>query len=188
MRHSGAWFAPKRYGYGTGWRVSWQGWVATAVLGAVLTADLALLRGVARGLVLVVSAVIFAAVCRGRTEGDWPGGDDKSRDRAKTRRMDGRQRLFAVIRRYGPRYDPDKPLDAQAGWAAHRAFINRMDAEGLVRLAGPLGDAGGEVLLVVRAVDAQAVEHCMAGDPWSRSGMLATTRIVEWHLRHGAVR
>lgn len=67
----GAWFAPKRYGYGSGWPISWQGWVASAVLGAVLAADLALLRGVARGVVLVVSVVIFGVVCRGKTEGGW---------------------------------------------------------------------------------------------------------------------
>lgn len=91
------------------------------------------------------------------------------------------------MRRYGPQYDPRKPLDAQPDWEAHLAFINRMDAAGLVRLAGPVGDAG-EVLLVVRAADARQVEACLADDPWSRSGMLATTRIVEWHLRHGEVR
>ncbi|HTW29271.1 MAG TPA: hypothetical protein VME92_19250, partial [Acetobacteraceae bacterium] len=64
---------------------------------------------------------------------------------------------------------------------------NRMDAEGLVRLAGPVGDTG-QVLLVVRASDQQQVIQSLAADPWTRSGLLSTTSIVEWHLRHGEVR
>lgn len=68
---SGAWFAAKRYGFGIGWPISWQGWVATLMLGAVVAADVVLLRGVARGVALVVSVVIFAVVCSGKTEGNW---------------------------------------------------------------------------------------------------------------------
>lgn len=96
-------------------------------------------------------------------------------------------KLFLVFRRYGPPYNAQKPLEAQPEWKEHRAFINRADADGLVRLAGPLGDIG-EVLLIVRAADQQQVERCLATDPWTRSGILSTTRIVEWHLRHGEVR
>jgi len=99
----------------------------------------------------------------------------------------GTSRLFLVTRRYGPPYDPAKPLEAQPDWQDHRDFINRMDAEGLVRLAGPLGETG-QVLLVVRATDQPQIEQCLAADPWTQSGLLTTTSIVEWHLRHGEVR
>ena len=51
------------------------------------------------------------------------------------------RRLFAVMRRYGPPYDPGRPLEEQQDWEAHRAFMNALEADGLVRRAtksGPL--------------------------------------------------
>ena len=52
--------------------------------------------------------------------------------------MESSKSLFAVIRRYGSPYDPQKPLEAQPEWEAHRFFMNTLGAEGLARLAGPL--------------------------------------------------
>jgi len=52
--------------------------------------------------------------------------------------MESRKSLFVVIRRYGPPYDPQKPLEAQLDWEGHRLFMNALEAEGLARLAGPL--------------------------------------------------
>jgi hypothetical protein len=53
--------------------------------------------------------------------------------------METRKSLFVVIRRCGPLYDPQKPLEAQLDWEGHRLFMNALEAEGLARLAGPLG-------------------------------------------------
>ena len=64
--------------------------------------------------------------------------------------MESRKSLFVVIRRYGPPYDPQKPLEAQLDWEGHRVFMNALEAEGLARLAGPL-EGTIEVLLVFRA-------------------------------------
>lgn len=100
--------------------------------------------------------------------------------------MDELKSLFAVIRRYGPPYDPDRPLEAQLDWEAHRVFMNALEAEGLARLAGPL-EGTGEVLLVFRAESADAVERRLADDPWTRSGILTTARIARWNLRLGGV-
>ncbi|MBV9747586.1 MAG: hypothetical protein JO157_02115 [Acetobacteraceae bacterium] len=94
--------------------------------------------------------------------------------------------LFMVIRRYGPPHDPRKPLEEQLDWEAHRRFMNASEASGLTRLAGPL-DQSGEVLLIFRAKDEDEIERHLAVDPWTRSGILATTRIVRWNLRVGAV-
>ena len=44
------------------------------------------------------------------------------------------QHLFAVVRRYGPPYARGLPLEEQQDWEAHRAFMNALEAEGLVRL------------------------------------------------------
>jgi uncharacterized protein YciI len=100
--------------------------------------------------------------------------------------MEREKRLFMVIRRYGPPYDPKRLLEAQLDWEAHRVFMNAAEAEGLVRLAGPL-DATGEVLLILRAVDNKEIDRRLAADPWTKSGILTTTRIVPWNLRVGNI-
>jgi uncharacterized protein len=102
------------------------------------------------------------------------------------REVDMDQALFMVIRRYGPPHDSGKPLEAQLDWEAHRVFMNALEAEGVARLAGPL-EGGEDVLLVFRAASADAVEQRLAADPWTRSGILTTTRIARWHLRLGQV-
>ncbi len=94
--------------------------------------------------------------------------------------------LFVVIRRYGPPFDPGKPLEAQLDWEAHRVFMNDLEARGLARLAGPL-EGGNEVLLIFRATGRDAIEQQLAADPWTRSGILSTTRIARWQLRLGDV-
>jgi uncharacterized protein YciI len=94
--------------------------------------------------------------------------------------------LFAVIRRYGPPYDPGRPLEAQPEWEAHRVFMNELEAAGIARLAGPL-EGGDDVLLIFRVGSKEAVEQRLAADPWTKSGILSTTRIARWHLRLGRV-
>jgi uncharacterized protein YciI len=96
------------------------------------------------------------------------------------------QHLFVVIRRYGPPYSFGLPLEEQQGWEAHRAFMNALEAEGLVRLGGPLGERE-DVLLVFRAKDEGEIEQHLADDPWTKSGILSTTRISRWNLRIGEV-
>jgi hypothetical protein len=46
--------------------------------------------------------------------------------------------LFVVIRRYGPPYDSEKPLEAQPEWEAHRVFMNDLEAKGIARLGEPV--------------------------------------------------
>jgi hypothetical protein len=98
--------------------------------------------------------------------------------------MDNPKQFFVVIRRYGPPYDPAKPLEAQLDWEAHRVFMNALEAKGLARLAGKL-EGTGEVLLVFRGENEREIEQCLAPDPWTRSGILTTTRLVRWNLRLG---
>ncbi len=100
--------------------------------------------------------------------------------------MESRRSLFVVIRRYGPPYDPQKPLEAQLDWEGHRIFMNALEAEGLARLAGPL-EGTTEVLLVFRADNEDEIDERLKADPWTQSGILSTTRIVRWNLRLGEV-
>jgi uncharacterized protein YciI len=96
------------------------------------------------------------------------------------------QNLFVVMRRYGPPYSPGWPLEEQQDWEAHRAFMNALESEGVVRLGGPLEERE-DVLLVFRANDIGEIERHLADDPWTRSGILSTTRISRWELRIGKV-
>jgi uncharacterized protein YciI len=95
--------------------------------------------------------------------------------------------LFMVMRRYGLPYAPGRPLEEQPDWEAHRAFMNALEAEELVRLGGPLQERE-DVLLVFRAKDKEEIERRLADDPWTRSGLLSTTRISRWELRIGEVK
>ena len=94
--------------------------------------------------------------------------------------------LFVVMRRYGPPYDPGRPLEEQQDWEAHRAFMNALEADGLVRLGGPLEERE-DVLLIFHAESKGDIERRLADDPWTRWGILSTTRISRWELRIGNV-
>ena len=48
------------------------------------------------------------------------------------------QDLFVVIRCYGPPYARGLRLEEQQDWEAHAAFMDALEAEGLVCLGGPL--------------------------------------------------
>ena len=100
--------------------------------------------------------------------------------------MESSKSLFAVIRQYGSLYNPQKPLEAQPEWEAHRVFMNALEAEGLARLAGPLEETA-EVLLIFRAENKEEIDGRLKADPWTRSGILSTERILRWNLRLGEV-
>ena len=69
----GAWFAPKRYGYGSGLPIAWQGWALLGgylVLLLVLSASLDRYPGV--GMALIVGATLaFIVIAARRTRGGW---------------------------------------------------------------------------------------------------------------------
>ena len=80
-KDDGAWFAPKRFGYGAGLPIRWQGW---AVFGAYLLAVIGL-KVVLRddhpvalvSTVLILTALILV-MCARHTRGGWRwrwGGD-----------------------------------------------------------------------------------------------------------------
>jgi hypothetical protein len=67
------WFAPKRYGYGSGTPISWQGWaittafVALAMLIALKFADRPLLVFAA----LAPLTIVLMVICAKTTRGGW---------------------------------------------------------------------------------------------------------------------
>lgn len=70
-RPSKAWFAAKRFGYGAGWPISWQGWLTLAVFFVALAMAVVTLSGLARVLGIVVVVVCLAVVAGFKTEGGW---------------------------------------------------------------------------------------------------------------------
>jgi uncharacterized protein YciI len=64
--------------------------------------------------------------------------------------------------------------------------MDALEAEGLVRLAGPL-EGGDDVLLICRGDSPEAIEARLAQDPWTPADMLHTTRIAPWNVLVGAL-
>ena len=81
MREGPEWFAPKRYGYGAGSPISWQGWALTIVYVAVVAAFAVLLRDKPYALVAAVVplTLLLTIIAAKTTRGGWKwrwGGED----------------------------------------------------------------------------------------------------------------
>ena len=78
----------------------------------------------------------------------------------------------------------------QAGWEAHAAFMDALDAEGVIVAGGPLGgeDDAARVMHVVNAPDRDAAEDRMAQDPWTPMHLLTTVSIEPWTVLLGGFR
>ena len=75
------WFAPKRYGWGSGRPITWQGWVVTLIYLAVVLGGLQLLESSfwAVGSIMLTATVIFMVILTRTTRGGWRwrwGGDE----------------------------------------------------------------------------------------------------------------
>jgi hypothetical protein len=68
-----AWFAAKRYGYGAGLPITWQGWAVTLAYAALITLGAFLIRydWAAYAVLVVAATAAFIAVCAQRTRGGW---------------------------------------------------------------------------------------------------------------------
>lgn len=93
---------------------------------------------------------------------------------------------FAVFRRRGEAYDPARPLEGQQAWQSHADYMMALARDGFVLLAGPMAERDG-ALIVVWADSAAQVEAVLAGDPWTRSGLLRTEWIAPWEVRIGTL-
>ena len=73
MSDDSDWFAPKRYGYGAGMPISWQGWAVTILY---LLIVLALALGLRKNPVALIDAialptVAFIVIAARTTRGGW---------------------------------------------------------------------------------------------------------------------
>jgi uncharacterized protein YciI len=95
------------------------------------------------------------------------------------------KQLFAVILTHGPEWQPSRPLEEQQAWGAHAAFMDSLEAEGFVLLAGPLGTE--EALQIVRAESPDEIIERLASDPWAKLDLLRVSRVTSWTLRIGSL-
>ena len=96
------------------------------------------------------------------------------------------ERLFAVTRSRGIGWNNSLPLEEQEDWQAHATFMDTLQAEGFVLLAGPL-EGTPDVLLIIRANDVEQIRSRLSADPWSRTELLRIGQIVPWTLRLGSL-
>ena len=96
------------------------------------------------------------------------------------------EQAFVVLRSRGPAWDDTKPLEGQAEWAAHAAFMDALFEQGFVAFAGPLVGTR-DALLVLRASSTEEVTERLASDPWTTNGLLVTRQISSWQLRLGTL-
>jgi hypothetical protein len=96
------------------------------------------------------------------------------------------ERIFAVLRSRGPAWDDSRPLEEQADWAIHAAFMDTLFDQRFAALVGPL-EGTRDALLVVRASSAAEIDERLALDPWTASGLLITRQISSWQLRLGSL-
>jgi hypothetical protein len=89
--------------------------------------------------------------------------------------------FHAVVRRSGPEYDHARPLEEQAGWGEHAAFMDGLVDAGFILLGGPLGDEQ-RIVHAVEAASEDAVRATLARDPWSGSHLVVET-VEPWTIR-----
>jgi hypothetical protein len=67
------WFAPKRYGYGAGLPISWQGWALTLTFVAIAAASAAVFGDKPLPLfaTMIPVTVVFLVICARTTRGGW---------------------------------------------------------------------------------------------------------------------
>ena len=75
------WFAPKRYGLGSGMPIAWQGWVVTAAFFVIAAGATAAFteRPLILASILVPAVAILLIITARTTKGGWRwrwGGDD----------------------------------------------------------------------------------------------------------------
>ena len=73
-RDGGAWFAPKRYGYGAGLPIAWQGWAVLIVFLLITIGSVFVLlprHPIACFAIEVIAIAAFLPICARHTRGGW---------------------------------------------------------------------------------------------------------------------
>lgn len=92
---------------------------------------------------------------------------------------------YFVLRRRGPGFAADAPVEGQPDWDGHAACMIRLAKAGALLSSGPFGDREG-ALLIFRAESAAQVEAWVDEDPWTANGVLVTETLAPWDVRIGS--
>ncbi len=87
---------------------------------------------------------------------------------------------------HGAAWAASRPLEEQADWSDHAAFMDALVAEGFVLLGGPL-EGTSNVLLVIRAENEAEIRRRLGADPWMRNDLLRVANVTPWELRLGSL-
>ena len=73
MSDDADWFAPKRFGYGAGRPISWQGWAVTLTYVALVAVSSVAIRYTWIGYASIVTILtaVFIVICARTTKGGW---------------------------------------------------------------------------------------------------------------------
>jgi uncharacterized protein YciI len=89
--------------------------------------------------------------------------------------------FLVLVRRIGPQWDRSRPMEEQADWDAHAAFMDALVDDGFIVLGGPLADEE-RVAHVIEAESEEAVRATLARDPWSETHLVIDA-IEPWTIR-----
>jgi uncharacterized protein YciI len=87
--------------------------------------------------------------------------------------------LYLVFRNPGPSWVKGLLSRQQPLWDEHAVFMDRLFERGRIVLGGPYADYS-RVLLVVEARDADEASELFLDDPWTTTGVLVESDVIEW--------
>jgi uncharacterized protein YciI len=95
--------------------------------------------------------------------------------------------LFAMIRQEGARWDRARSMREQEGWSEHAKFMNGLAEEGIVVLAGPLGNGAPvyRAMLIFDADTERTIRAQVEADPWTSLEVLTTVSVDRWDVLVG---
>ena len=89
--------------------------------------------------------------------------------------------FHVVLHRSGPEWRAGRPVEEQAGWPEHAAFMDALVDDGVIVLGGPLADEFRTVH-AVEAESEEAVRAVFARDPWSDTHLVVAA-VEPWTIR-----
>jgi uncharacterized protein YciI len=90
-------------------------------------------------------------------------------------------KAFLMFRNPGPAWVPGTPTRQQPLWDEHAAFMDRLDDQGRIILAGPYADCS-RALVILEADDVDEALRLLRDDPWVSAGILVHGEAIEWTI------
>jgi uncharacterized protein YciI len=91
------------------------------------------------------------------------------------------RKTFLMFRKPGPAWLPGVHTRKQPLWDEHAAFMDRLDEQNRIVLAGPYADLS-RALVILEAQDMEEAVELLRDDPWVSAGILLPAEAVEWTI------